>query len=243
MRFAVLAILSICLTSIYCQKQTTVDILMVESTICGRCQAFISRDLKDVISRKDYQNLLNITILPTAHLREQKINGTYNYTHSFGDEYLVKAKIQICVNNLYSNDKALRWAVYYLTQRKWNTTEAAVRDFFNEDNGNAVLSCAKGPQGNVFTRAAYLIYMNNWYSGMLPSIIYKKTLINPFQEPFIKTLCNLVQNRTLYAACDEVKETQDELGFLSTEYDTRPVQAEAVETDFNFEKFWATEDD
>ena len=83
------------------RRDLATNILLIESTACGNCKYFNFRDVSYLLKKENFEEVVNIKLLPTAHLMEQSVNGTYVYIHRFGEEKLRLALAQFCANNLY----------------------------------------------------------------------------------------------------------------------------------------------
>jgi len=172
-----------------------------------------------MVSVPAYYEVVNMTIIPAAHLIEYWENGTYKYYHTYGKEYYNKAMMQICANNIYSSDQALKWAVYADDSRDDVNTTA--RKFFSEDNGNRMINCAYGSQGEGYIAKAYKIYMENWAGGLLPWIkLDNSTMYKPFEDGlnFLDYMCRRRPDRSELYACNHLS-LPEELKFLVTEND------------------------
>ena len=217
MKFSLLLLIATYIFTFVSSVKPPNQVLVIESSICGNCKNFNYRDVKNTVSRINFNQVVNMTLLPVVHLKESMFpNGTFNYTHSFGDEYLRKAKSQFCVNNLYNNSRALNWAAYYVYQTQNLTT--SIRLFFSEDNGFNMLRCVNGPQGNAFTRLAMIIFRQNWYGGMLPQVIID-TKLTPMNRDvlFMDFVCRNRTDRYELTACNGTRSNEEEYG-LGTEY-------------------------
>jgi len=217
------------------------QVLVFESTICGLCAQFNTRDVKSMVAVNEYANVVNMTILPLIHLSETRLpNGSYNYTHAFGDEYLVKAKFAFCVNNLYPQDRALKWAAYWESQS--GTIYVSAKNFFTEDQGAKVTACAAGSQVNNYIHAGMLVLYTHSFSGMLPGInVNNAQYTRPNNNDlFLVQMCRLRADKTSQPACKGVNST--EISFLSTEWaeEMNVVPSESV---VDYDKFWNSDDD
>lgn len=261
--FSKLFLLFSCLALTTCLPPT--NVLIIESSVCGRCKYFNSL-IPRLLSITEFDKLVDWSVIQPVHLREQKNkDNTYTYTHAFGDEFLLKAKVQHCVNKLYSNLISLKWAAHEATNKSKLTLQELVKEFFKEDSGVAVLKCANGPKGNEYTREAMLTYSQLRFAGMLPFVVLNKSkdgLIanhNFDIKNIIKTICNNRPDKEELKACKENSGSLEFLKYLDTEYDfpNEVAEKENTEIDFSiqeeiendgnnvvdYEKFWNTYDD
>lgn len=231
-------------------KDPATNVLVIESAACGNCKYFNYRDLSYILKKQNYQDVVNIKLLPTAHLMEQMANGTYIYTHRFGEDFLRGAFAQICANNLYSNAIALKWGSSSAYSRK--SLNDTIKDVFTEDAGSNMLSCVFGKQGHQFARLAWLEYKKNALGGMLPIVI-----VNGKRESytwdkngfFLDSICRNRADKVQLEACTGIKRTELDSLFEQSydnfnsgdaiEEEIKEVKSEA----FDYQKFWATPDD
>jgi len=107
-----------------------------------------------------------------------------------------------------------------------------------------MLDCVNGPQANKFARSAFLIYIQNWFAGMLPHVILdgKKELFKWDRNlSFLENICRLRTDRSELSACN----LNTEIELLETEYDNiRPVDtSNAGSLDIDYSNFWNTPDE
>ena len=235
-------------------KYAPTSVIVIESTSCGNCQGFNRININSTLRRPFYDEVVNMTLIPCAHITETRLsNGTYVHTHNAGIEYLVRAKFQVCSNNLYSNNRSLQWATYFANSRLDINTSA--RNFFTEDAGRRIFSCVNSTNGTNYLHDAMVIYQQNRFSGTLPFIVVNKTLVR-FSGDFLDYMCRMRRDIRELRACDNVR-AELELNFLSDEFDSvlndatenqinveTPVTSNLTEESktFDYEAFWNSDD-
>jgi hypothetical protein len=230
-----------CLAVSICQPA---NVLVIESSACGRCE-YLNSLLANLYKTPDFDKLVNWSIAQTAHLRETKTaENVFTYTHAFGDEFLLKAKVQHCANKLYANLVALKWAAY---KSDYNNSKTPfldlVKAFFKADSGAAVLACANGPKGNEYTREAIVAARKFAFGGQLPFIVVENKLITlknndifDFKK-IIRNICDLkpTNNELLPCKCNPA-EAPEFLKYLDTEhYFPDNYSDESTEIDFTLQ--------
>jgi hypothetical protein len=229
------------------------NVLVLESSACGNCAYFNSRDIKQMTDIENYQSVVNMQVIPAVHLKRTKVEGKWVYTHYFGAEFFTKASYQMCANGLYSNDRALKWGAFSNLNRRTAIADNA-KAFFTEDSGAKIMACVNGPQAQEMTNVGYNIYRKNRRGGRLPFIIIDgaKTCYKPFSDGyFLASMCKRRSDRTEVKACDCLDRlpTGNGLKFLEnfkvvdeTEKCNISEVENSDEADIDFEKFWAAED-
>ena len=238
------------------------EVVVITSVVCGRCKALASRDLKDLVKVKDYDKLIKLTILPTAHLRQTKSNtGQYTYTHSFGADKVTECFYQFCANGLFSNDRAIKFYTHHASRRTGTIQESAALFFTDKTELANIETCVKGPQGIQFAVESFNLYWKNASSGMLPFIMANKKKYDPFVNGNIATLiCRDRTDKSEFPICNGVSSQKDEMfNFLSTEWDYPQDNNDLINEDeeddhshdrqqevannFDYAKFWNSDDE
>lgn len=218
------------------------DVLVIESTACGNCIYFNYYDVRHLTKYPEYEKVVNIRLNPSANLiRSKNADGTYSFKHRSGDVPLRKALALNCVNNLYTNDIALKWAA---SSSNWqnNSLEVELSKFFTEDKGAKVLSCVNSKDALQYTNKAYDQYLNVATWGMLPFIFLngsKELFNNDDNKYFLENICNIRPDRQELAACRALSSSSNEELF-SESYAHLPTKENEV---FDYENFWNTPDD
>jgi hypothetical protein len=252
MKFAIafaLAILSINMV-ISPNPPTTVNVL--ESTRCGLCRYFNSRDINHLVNIAGYDQVVQITLNPSVHLtRSISTDGSVTFSHQFGSDYLKLAIAQNCANGLYNSDRALRWAAYWSRNTSVDVL-SFVGNFFTEDAGSKMKNCINSADGISYTNTAYNIFLRLRKSGMLPQIFLdgsSSLYTNNRQFPFLQNICKQRSDSSELSACKGLTLTEltglDEECYIDapTEFpyempantDEKPV--------FDYEAFWNSPDD
>jgi hypothetical protein len=230
-------------------------VTVVESSACGLCKFFNMRQVNHILNRPRWNETVTVSLLPVAHLTEiRNANGTVSYAHRFGLDRLRDSFAQICVNNLYSAERALRWAVFSSEVRR-PLNELLAR-FFNEDSGALVTGCINGEGATQFTRNAMNFYRSTRASGTLP-FVFLDDQKTPFTWDrnlfFLENVCRLRNDRAELAVCAGLRETEM-ASIFPTDYDSSPQENDYISYDDNdssntstgeldYEKFWESSDD
>ena len=216
------------------------EVLVIDSYKSQNSQHFILRDVMHMLRRPNYSQVVDMTILPIAQIREIVNNdGTFNYTHQYGAKYLELAQVELCVNSLYPVDMALKWAVFSMMKEDMDVRKK-VQHFFKADHGAAVLGCIdNATEANALTHEAYQVYLAHPFNGTLPFIVIDNnaTLYVPFKTLFLADMCSRRADRAELPACAR----NNTLGYLDSESDSTPVEVKPKE--FDFENFWNNYDD
>ena len=229
------------LTLVTCANSPT-KVLVIESSACSICKYFNSRDIKHLTSISGYDQVVQISLNPCANLVRGSMNsnGNYNFTHRSGDFYLRKAFAQVCVNNLYTNDRALKWAAATSNPFSTNTLEIDLANFFSEDKGAKMLSCINGSDALNYTTKAYTTFTQFVYSGRLPQITLdglKTPFVNNSSYYFLENICRQRNDRAELSACTGLRESE-----LKALFEESYVDAPSNGL-FDYESFWNTPDD
>lgn len=240
----------IALLSLVFAKNPPTTVLVIESAACGNCKYFNYRDVAYLLKKHNFEEVVNIKLLPTAHLRQQNVNGTSIFSHRFGDQYLRAAFAQICANNFYPKEVSLKWGSSNVYSRK--SLNDTIIDFFPEDSGNKMLNCVYGHQGHEFAKLAYEEYIRYAVGGMLPIIIVdgkREAYRWNRREFFLDSICSLRADKDELVACSGMKNRENYPlyeenfdNFVSGaiyEDEIQKVKNEA----FDYQKFWATPDE
>jgi len=231
--------------SLIFSKNNATSVLVFESAACGNCEFFNYFDVAYILKKQNFQEVVDIKLLPTAHLIEKKVNGSFVYSHRFGEQYLRVAFAQICANNLYDNFNALRWASVKAYARK--NLNDTIRDAFPTDNGASMLNCVYGNQGHIFARGAWLEYMKIRIGGMLPIVIVdNKQEAYSWDENlfFFDTICKIRTDKAELVACNGIKKFSEEnyddfVSGAALENEIKENNNEA----FDYQTFWSSPDD
>lgn len=246
MKFSLLLILAVLSFSVCDAPQ---QVLVIESAACGRCSRFVSYDLKDMVARKGYDQVVNVSILPMVHIvAKRNPDNSVTYSHQFGKEYLDKAVWQLCVNYNYSAEWALKWGANTIA-KKCNLAETA-KAFLTEDSGAKAIACATNPKSaNEALAKGMDLYSKNRFGGYLPFIVLPdRKLYDPFKANFLDDMCRRHKDRSNLEACANVKYAPTELDFLSSEWESaeRALEVPAnpsTDVAFDYDKFWNSADD
>lgn len=246
------------------------NVLIIESSVCERCKTFNTL-LPVLLNVPEFEKLVDWSIIKTVHLKEERAkDNSFIYTHQYGEEFLLKAKVQHCANKLYPNIVSLKWAAHEAINKSKAPFNLLVKEFFKEDLGAAVLACANGPKGNEYTREAFILHSYLKFTGLLPYVVLNKSKLglvlnhNFDMKNIIKIICEKRADKAQLLACRS-KSNPEFLKYLDTEYDFSYDLAENESTEFDFglqeetqfeksvetdtdkivdyEKFWKTYDD
>jgi len=224
-------------------KNPPTNVLVIESSACPKCNYFCARDVSQMLL-KNYQEVVNIRLNPSAHLIESNTNGVFKYLHKFGEEYLRLALAQFCVNELYSNIEALRWASSIVTSRK-NLVDS-IKIAFASDNGAKMLNCLNTQQGQQFAYKHFQEYRKNAVAGMLPFVFLDgKRERYVWEGLFLDSICRKRSDKAELQACAGVKAESAAAPLDDLCYDNINVEKveEIQNKAFDFQKFWSTPDD
>ena len=231
-------------------KYPATEVLVIGSSACGNCKYFYYKDVAYMLKKQNYRDVVNIKLLPAVHLIEKKVNGTYEYTHRFGEDLLRGAFAQFCANNLYSNDVALKWAASSAYSKK--SLNETLFEVFPQDSGAKMIKCTFGKQAHEFARLAWIDYMKNGVGGMMPILI-----VNGRREAFtwdkngffIDSICKIRTDKAELEACAGVRKNElaamfeksyDNFDYAkANEDEIKEVKNEA----FDYQKFWSTADE
>jgi hypothetical protein len=235
--------LIILLFNILLCKDPPTSVIVIESAACGNCKYFNIRNIKHILSRINYEEVVKVSLLPAAHLNQAVLpDGTFKYTHKYGDDSLKKSLAQFCANGLYSNDIALKWGVQ--SSSSIIAIEDEIKNFFKEDLGSKMINCLKGPDAHKFTRIGYLVYTKFVMNGGIPQIfLNEKRVIYTWDQNlfFLESICRLRTDRLELKACEGLR--QDELiALFETEY-VNEISVNEFNSEFDYEKFWNSPDD
>lgn len=212
-------------------------VVVFESAACGLCKYFNYLDVSFILSRPNYSQVVQVSLNPTIHFRKIiKADKTVTFEHQFGSQFLRVALTQICINNLYDNEKALRWASK--TSYSKNTIEDDLKVLFPEDQGKRILECVNGPEAHKHAEVAFNQMSKSGLGGRLPLVALndeKKVYVWDKNSKFLESICRLRSDKNELVACNGIK--QAELEFLIEESYYNPNQ------EFDYAAFWNSPDD
>jgi hypothetical protein len=244
MKLATAIALMIYTINIVTSANPPTSVVIIESGACFLCRFFNTRDLAHLLNREGYDKVVQITVNPSANMiKSRNPDGTWSYNHKAGENFTKHAFSQNCANALYSNDRALRWAVY-LSQNFSVSNFDLVKKFFTEDSGAKMHACITSQDGKNYTKAAYDIYWSYGNNGMFPWIFLdgtKTKYINDRNYFFLENICRQRTDRSELSACTGLR--QNELtGLFEESFVEAPVEAEEKPV-FDYEAFWNSPDD
>jgi hypothetical protein len=234
MRLIALVIVFLIQTLTYSLDPPT-QVYVFESSCCPRCIFFATHDIKEMVGLQNYQQAVNMTIIPSLNLKQTKNpDGSYNYDSTCGRIYTIKAKYMTCASHLYSNDRALNF-IANIIDSKLSMTDA-VKSFFSEDQGAKIFNCYNTRMvGDFIFSDLQLYYANNDKNSpsLMPLIKVdgKQWYVLNYTSTFMKFICSTYRkDANELDACRNVKSS---LKLLESENHT---------SDF-YDAFWNSNDE
>jgi len=218
-KFIILSIISICFTSLYCNKnqknqedQNLPQIDLYFETLCPGCQYFITNSFQEFLNNPEHSQLAKVNFHPYGNAIEEKKGSKYEFTCQHGETECYGNTVEVCALNKLPYEEGLNYiicmekGIQNFNNDMKKALESCIEDAELKQN---ILTCAENEEGNELQHQVALDTPNHDY---VPWITYNgehnEKDENRLMDDMIGFLCDLEVNKNKDVCINYVNKNQ-----------------------------------